>query len=582
MKRLAILILLIFGVYFNTLLAQNIYTVAGIGTPGFSGDGGPAVLAELKWPLGMALDAAGNIYISDTYYGLIRKVDANGIITTIGGGGTSSSDGILATSAIIPKPTGIDVDISGNIYFTQIDNNLVRKINTSGIISTVAGVATTSGGFSGDGGPATSAMLDGVSDVAVDVTGNIYIADGGNGRIRMVNTSGIINTIAGSNSGILGDGGLATSAQLIWPLGVAVDNNSNVYITDYYHERVRRVDGAGIITTVAGTGVQGYSGDGGLAINAEIAAPRGIKVDGTGNVYIAEYGYRVRKINNSGIISTVAGKDTSGYSGDGGPAVLAKLSLADVTVDAFGNIFICDTYNNRIRKVCGNLPLTILSSMTVTCASESATLSVNGAGSYTWSTGITNTNIIVAPTVTTTYTVNQSDMVGCSNSGVITQSVNPVPTLTVSATSNTMCAYESVTVTASGADTYTWSTANTNHEIVVSPSVTTTYTVEGSNTYSCSTSSVITIMVDPCVGIKENNINNIKIYPNPTVNTLNISDENNAFENSIIEVTNYLGQTIIKQAYSNTVDVSKLPIGIYTLEINIKGRQSFYSKFIKE
>lgn len=263
-----------------------------------------------------------------------------------------------------------------------------------------------------------------------------------------------------------------------------------------------------------------------------------------------------------------------------------KISAADTV---YGWILVDGTYfsHNRIKVrswayQCGNLPLLILTtSSSSICTSESATLTASGANTYSWSTGDTSSDIVVTPNSTTAYTVDGAYTNGCSTSTVMILSVNPTPTLILTSSSNSICASESVTVTAAGADTYTWSTGESNPNIVVSPSVTTTYTVDGYNVYSCFSSSVMTIMVDPCVGIEEYNLNRIKIYPNPASNSLHILDEENTFENSTIEITNYLGQTVLTQAYSHTVDVSILPAGIYTFKINTQGKQSFYSKFIK-
>jgi sugar lactone lactonase YvrE len=267
----------------------SIATVAGTGISGFAGDGAAATLAELNAPMGLALDAAGDLYISDSNNSRIRKVDGSGNITTVAGNGLHGylGDSGAAISAQIGIPCGIALDSVGNLYISDISNSVIRKVATSGIISTVAG--TGSNGYSGDGGAATSAKLYGPYDVAVDVAGNLYIADTNNLRIRMVSTSGIMTTVAGNGSfGSSGDGGAATSAQLAYPSGVAVDASGNLYIADSGNERVREVNAAGIITTVAGNGTYGYSGDGGLATGAALRFPFGVFVDGAGNVAVAD------------------------------------------------------------------------------------------------------------------------------------------------------------------------------------------------------------------------------------------------------------------------------------------------------
>jgi sugar lactone lactonase YvrE len=333
-----------------------ITTAAGNGTYGFSGDGGPATGASLYSPSGVALDAAGNIYIADSRNHRIRKVDTSGIITTVAGNGTFgfSGDGGPATSATLSDPYGVAVDAAGNLYIVDQLNNRIRKVDTSGTIATVAGNGTP--GFSGDNGPATSASLYSPSGVAVDAAGNLYIADTSNQRIRKVDTSGIITTVAGNGTGgYSGDSGPATSASLNYPYGVAVDAAGNLYIADESNQRIRKVDTSGIITTVAGNGTAGYSGDDGPAISATLYYPRGVAVDASGNLYIADlYNQRVRMVDTAGIITTIAGNCTYGFSGDGGPATSAMLAYpSGVAVNGAGDIFVADLINYRVRKIIG-------------------------------------------------------------------------------------------------------------------------------------------------------------------------------------------------------------------------------------
>jgi trimeric autotransporter adhesin len=334
-----------------------ISTVAGTGSYGYSGDGGIATSAALTYPLGVAIDASGNIYIADTYNNRIRMVTkSTGIISTVAGTGSSSyrGDGGLATSAELSSPRGVAIDASGNIYIADIGNNRIRMVTKStGIISTVAG--TGSSGYRGDGGLARLALLNSPRGVAIDASGNIYIADTDNRCIRMVTKStGIISTVAGTgSSSYSGDGGLATSAKLYYPYGVAIDASGNIYIADAGNNRIRMVTkSTGIISTVAGTGSSGYSGDGGLAISAQLYDPSGVAFDASGNIYIADtINHCIRMVTKStGIISTVAGTGSYGYSGDGGLATSTALrSPEGVAIDASGNIYIADTKNQRIR-----------------------------------------------------------------------------------------------------------------------------------------------------------------------------------------------------------------------------------------
>ncbi len=328
--------------------AGAVTTFAGNGQQGYSGDGGPAVSAEFIGPYGVAVDRAGNFYIADDDD--VRMVSAEGVITTIAGGGTGGlGDGGPATSAQLRHSTGVVVDSRGNLFIADSGHFRIREVSPAGTITTIAGGGT--GGL-GDGGPATSAMLNNPSSVAVENSGNLYIADLANSRIRNVSRAGIITTSAGNGySSYSGDGGPATSAQLS-ASAVAVDSAGNLYIADSDNYRIRKVSPDGVITTIAGTGTGGYSGDGGLAINAQINLPYAVAVDSAGNVYIADLSYVVRKVSPEGIITTVAGNGTKGYSGDGGPATNASLNVpTGIAVDNAGNLYIADFYNQRVRMV---------------------------------------------------------------------------------------------------------------------------------------------------------------------------------------------------------------------------------------
>jgi trimeric autotransporter adhesin len=334
--------------------AQIISTVAGNGTQGYSGDGGAAAGAEINFPYGGACDAVGNYYFADNYNNRIRKITPSGTITTVAGDGTMgyAGDGGPAIFAELSSPYDIVFDASGNMYIADEGNNCIRKVTPSGFISTVAGTGT--GGFSGDGGQATLANLYNPTSIDIDATGNLYVADFANRRIRMVNTSGIINTIAGNGTiGNTGNGGQATLAELDSPFYIALNATGSLFISDFGNHNIRKVNTSGIINAFAGNGTGGYSGDGGQAIFAELKQPTGITFDGAGNLYIADYGNkRIRKVTTAGVIITIAGNGTSGYAGDGGLATSAELNNpTDVSIDVSDNLFIVDTYNQRIRMV---------------------------------------------------------------------------------------------------------------------------------------------------------------------------------------------------------------------------------------
>ena len=296
--------------------AGVISTVAGTGSFGSRGDGGPAVDARLLSPQGVAVDGAGNLFIADTNNNRIRKVDSAGVISTVAGTGWTGSrgDGGPAVEARLAFPRDVAVDGAGNLFIADTNNNRIRKVDAAGIISTVAG--TGDRGFSGDGGPAVEARLAFPRDVAVDGAGNLFIADTNNHRVRKVDSAGVISTVAGTDS-----------AGLFSPQGVAVDGAGNLFIADTVNHWIRKVDSAGVISTVAGTGSFGsgfgFGGDGGPAIQAALNRPRGVAVDGAGNLFIADTdNHRIRKVNAAGVISTVAGTEERG---DGGPAVDARL-----------------------------------------------------------------------------------------------------------------------------------------------------------------------------------------------------------------------------------------------------------------
>ncbi len=352
-------------------------TVAGDGVAGYLGDSGQATDAELNDPQGLAVNGSGDLFIADAGNNVIREVNLNtGIIATIAGtfydsqrGGSFSGDGGPATAAYLNDPTSIALDSAGNLYIADTYNEVIREVvAATGDITTVAGTYSGQyqGGYSGDGGPATAAKLNNPSGVAVDSSGDLFIADTYNDIIREVSaTTKVIKTIGGTdpsgsgsssnNAGYSGDGGPATAAKLNDPQGIFVTSSGDLYFTDTFNSAIREINSStGIISTVAGNGTSGYTGDGGAATNAELTDPGGLTLDSAGDIFIADtYNSVVREVAAaSGNISTLAGGLAFGYTGDGGPASSAELEgPTSVGVDGAGNVYIADTSNNVVREV---------------------------------------------------------------------------------------------------------------------------------------------------------------------------------------------------------------------------------------
>lgn len=343
-------------------LDGNIDRIAGGGPPQYSGDNGPAALASFYVPQAIAIGSGGSLYVADSLNRRVRAIQPDGVVVTVAGTGRegSSGDGALATSADLSFPAGVAVDRTGSVYISDAVAGVVRKMTPDGVISRFAGDGL--GKFSGDNGQAATASLSEPTAVKLDQQGNVYIADAANNRIRKVDLAGTITTVAGGGA-TLGDGCPATSAALrlkdgsSYGGGIALDSSGNLYIADTYNHRIRKVSSAGFITTIAGTGKPGFSGDGGPAIAAQLNGPLGLTLDAAGNLLIADQqNNRIRMISG-GTITTVAGNGRRNFTGDGGLATDAALrGPSDVAVDSTGNIYIADQYNNRIRVVLATPP----------------------------------------------------------------------------------------------------------------------------------------------------------------------------------------------------------------------------------
>jgi len=353
-----------------------------------------ATTVPLTLPAGIAFDAAGNLYIADLNDNVIRKVDLAGIVTTVAGDGEQgfSGDGGAATSAQLDSPASVAVDANGNLYIADTHNHCIREVS-QGNITTIAGTGVP--GFSGDGGAAVSAMLNQPTALAVGADGSLYVADTDNHRIRKIvfgSSSTTITTVAGNGEQFFsGDGATATLAGLDSPNGIAVDAAGKIYIGDTHNQRVRVVDTTGVISTLAGNGSKTYAGDGAAAASASLASPRGLSVDALGNIYVADSdNHRIRLIAKTGTITTLAGNGSQGFTGDGGPAVNATLDTPRATaVAATGVVALSDTNNQRVREVSADGSINTIAGLSPTAggASIGESLVLNGTSSVVYGSG---------------------------------------------------------------------------------------------------------------------------------------------------------------------------------------------------
>lgn len=363
--------------------------VAGNGIDGFSGDGGQARLAALSFPAALAFDSSGNFYITDNFNGRIRRVAPNGVITTVAGNGNLAyaGDGGQALNASIESggAGGLAVDNAGNIYFTETRHHRIRRIAPNGIVTTYAGNGQP--GFAGDGGSALQASLNQPEGLAVDGAGNLYVADTRNHRIRRISVSGMITTIAGTGQAMFGgDDGQAIRASLAGPIGVSLGPANEIYIADFGNQRIRVIGADGNIRTIAGSGRQGFGGDGGPALQASLSFPYSAAADSAGNIHIADANNnRIRRVNAQRIIATSGGNGQHRFSGDGGQSVAAAIGLPNgLAADGAGNFYVSDANNHRVRKVDANLNITTIAGTGATGASGDgglatlATLTVPG------------------------------------------------------------------------------------------------------------------------------------------------------------------------------------------------------------
>ena len=522
--------------------AQIITTIAGTGAAAYGGDGGPATAAILYAPSNVALDNMGNLYIADEYNHRVRKIDITGIISTIAGTGTSgyTADGIAATASGLNDPYGIAFDVAGNIYISDNNQSRIRKVDAAGIITTIAGTGTS--GYTGDGIPATAAELSGPDGLKVDGAGNIFFADVRNNSVRRIDAaSGIITTFAGTETlGFAGDGLAATTAEFHYPSDVAIDAIGNVFIADLQNRRMRKVDTAGIINTIAGTGGSGSVGDGSTATTATFMYPSNIEIDSIGNVFIADgNANKVRKINRTGIINTIAGTGTAGHTGDGSPATAAELNgPGGIAIDKYGSLYIAEGAGNYIRKISTgnslpaftrgrNLALTVCTNDTASIDSLLPITDADAGQTETWT-------LTVAPRH------------GTANAGFTATSTGS-------------------TVTTTGL-WYAPTAGYTGND---------TFSVRVDDGYSVYTTTIYA-SIPNCSLSATNNLQPteaVKVFPNPNEGSFTIQPSATGIATKIV-ITNAVGSVVKEMSITKATDIKlNVPAGDYTVSATANGNK---------
>ncbi len=604
--------------------AQIITTVVGNGIAGYAGDGGPASAANITFPKGLAFDNSGNILIC--HQSLIRKVDASYIISTIAGSLTMipPGDGGPATDASIPSAHDVTVDSVGNIFISDFHYNKIRKINSlTNIIDAFAGTGMV--GSTGDGGPAINAKFNSLASICIDTSNDaLYISDAFNYRIRKINLiTGIISAFAGTGtSGYTGDGGPATAARFSRVLGLCADRAGNIYIGDWDNARIRKVAIAtGVVTTYAGNGTIGYSGDGGPALSAMIAKPSSLCMDTCDNMYFADEDNQVvRRIDAaSGIITTVAGNGTAGYSGDGGPATAAQFNHpAGVKIDNSGNLYISDYFNHRVRRMtivppAPTVSVTIAATPNDTvCAGTPVTYTATAAGSgapyYEWY----RNGIVVGTSDSYTYTPANGDSVRCvasvnvcgsgtawASSSMINMVVTPLtpPAISLSGVSSaTVGATVTVNATVSSAGSsysIAWFRNGVLFNTTTVPTVTyvkatgtDVITARVSSTdvmgcYDTTTSAGHTISVAPN-GVDEvgRHAAPLVLYPSPVRDVLHLSCAGGI---GTVVITDHTGRVVLQApAGSTELPVQELAPGLYMIQVQGLDGSRQVGRFVKE
>ena len=459
-------IILLATLFLSTIAsnAQVVSTFAGSGVAGSLN--GTGTSAQLNNPSGICKDNLGNFYVADTNNNKIRKITSAGVVSTFAGSGVSGSTDGTGTTDQFNLPTGVCVDASGNVYVADKNNNKIRKITSTGVVTTFAGSIL--GYLDGIG---TAAKFNLPTGVCIDNQGNIYVADSNNNKIRKITTTGVVTTLAGSGFSGYADGA-GTVAQFNLPTGVCADVSGNIYVADQLNNRVREVSSTGLVTTIV----------------SYISLPTGICADNTGNVYVSDQNYhKITQINPSGTLTYLVGSGTAAYADGFGS--LAQFNLPfGICTDTYGNVYVADSANNRVRKILicnsANSPIiTITPSTTASvCPGQNVILSTTGVTSYTsftWNSGQTISTISVNPIMSYSYSLTATNAIGCSTASLV---VTVIPNnYVVISGSNTTCLGQNVTLTASGVSSYSWNNGSTSSSITVNPTNVTTYSVTGTD-----------------------------------------------------------------------------------------------------
>ncbi len=581
-----------------------VYTVAGTGSPGIAGDGGLATAASIGANAFVVFDSLGDYYFSA--YSAVRKVSPTGIISRVTGGLVSgfSGDGGPASSAIFHNTSHIAFDRRQNIYIGDLNNNRIRRINRiTSVIETVVGTGTA--GFGGDGGAATAAQIYAPYGIVFDSHNNMYFSDYGNNRIRKVDTNGIISTIAGTGSytSFSGDGGPSTSACVIEPTGLGIDMHDNLFAC--ISGRVRKVNlSTGIISAFAGDTIGGLRGDGGRADTAGLGTPVALAFDAIGNLYICDMQYNnVRMVDTFQIMHSIAGTGSLGFSGDGGRSDSATFSVPrGVAVDQCGNVFICDNSNYRIRKVtypgttnatisitaspsdtvCPGMPVLFDATIALGGATPGYRWYVNGiardsgssrftyiptAGDSVWCV-LTSSSPCAVPPVVSSNVVhmvprNLGITIAAPPWGIVGTNVTAIATITGSDTAS--CTYKwynhSVYATTTAIPRYTYIKAAGIDTIAA------TLIYNHTDCTDSATSNRIVVR-DSVLGIATVTMPDVEIYPNPAQSTLGVTSN---YPIDQLEILNVVGQQLrntTPQAKQTEITIGDLPKGMYLLRIN--------------